>query len=49
MAQILRNMQTMQHNLKTHANLAYVITYFGQAKIYIRQLKAINDLPGMES
>ena len=29
--------------------LDYVITYFGQVKNYVGQVKIINDLPGMAS
>ena len=32
-----------------HAILAYIITYFGQAKNFVGQVKIINCLPGMVS
>ena len=61
MAQIPRNRLTMQQNLKENGSkplhpweiipaiLAYVITYFGQAKNDVGQVKIITYLPHMVS
>ena len=58
-AQIPRNMLTIKQKKMVfkssnpwwiiHAILAYVITYFGQAKNYVGQVKNINYLPGILS
>ena len=58
MAQIPRNMQTMQQNWKENGfqifkpminNTRLSSTYFGQVKSYVGQVKIINYLPGMAS
>ena len=58
MAQIPRNMLTMQQNRKENGfkvikskrnntcHSSYVITYFGQAKTFVGQVKIITYLPG---